>query len=76
MSPVKSSNTVKEIVPSSNKAQRGVFEGSLFRNDFFGGGLFQGGYLEMRAYSKFYDIWNLSVGMPAHERNRLPDSSL
>ena len=71
-----SSITVNEIVPSSNKAQSGVFEGDIFRNDFLFGTYSKGVYLEMRAYSRIYGIWVLSVGMPVHERNRLPHFSL
>ena len=35
--------TVNEIVSSSNKAQSGVFEGDIFRNDFFVWDLLEGG---------------------------------
>ena len=42
LSPVTSSQTVNEIVPSSNKAQSGVFEGDIFRNDFLVGDLLEG----------------------------------
>ena len=38
-----SSITVNEIVPFSNKAQSGVFEGDIFRIDFFVGDLLEGG---------------------------------
>ena len=40
--PVTSSRTVNEIVPSSNKAQSDVFEGDIFRIDFFGGDVLEG----------------------------------
>ena len=49
--------TVNEIVPSSNKAQSGVFEGDIFRNDFFVGDLLEGGLFENEAYSRIYGIW-------------------
>ena len=42
LSPVTSCHTVNEIVPSSNKAQSGVFEGDIFRNDFLVGDLLEG----------------------------------